>query len=48
MGTEKIIKIYCSKDKATREQMWYCYPNLRAEFDYLEKNMSCLESKRDK
>ncbi len=37
MKTEKIIKRYCSENKATKEQMWYYYPNLRAEFDYLEK-----------
>ncbi|WP_153307552.1 hypothetical protein [Desulfospira joergensenii] len=38
METKKIIKRYCLKDKAAKEQMWYYYPALRAEFDSFEKN----------
>ncbi len=45
MENEKIIKIYCSKDKASKEQMWYYYPNLRTEFDCIEKKILRLETK---
>ncbi len=48
MESEKIIKIYCSNDKATREHIWYSHPNLRAQFDYLENKMPCLKTKKGK
>ena len=48
MKTEKIIKKYCSKDKVTKEHMWYSHPNLRAQFDYLEKKDALLKSQKGK
>ena len=48
MEAEKIIQRYCSKDKATKEQMWYYYPNLRAHFDYLEKKDALFNKQKEK
>ncbi len=48
METGKILKRYCLKDKATKEQMWYYYPTLRAEFDYLEKKDALFRKQKGK
>lgn len=48
METGKIIKRYCSKDRVTREHMWYSHPNLRAQFDYLEKKDTLLKNQKGK
>lgn len=48
METEKIIKRYCSEDKKAKEHMWYSNPNLRVQFDYLEKKEAVLKSQKGK
>ncbi len=48
MRTEEVIKRYCSENKATKKQMWYYYPNLRAEFDYLEKKDTLFKKQKGK
>ncbi len=48
METKKIIKRYCSEDKATKEQMWYYYPNLRAEFDFFENKDALFRKQKSK
>ncbi len=48
METEKIIKRYCSQDKVTKEHMWYSHPNLRTQFDYLEKKDALFQSQKGK
>jgi len=48
METKEIIKRYCLKNKATKEQMWYFYSNLRAEFDYLERKDALFRKQKGK